>query len=384
MGQEALGKAAAAVGDEGIGQLRLRTALSDGVSETGAVILRGHRLEDLVGHRSFEEVAALLWEEEWPGVMSAPALGAARLEAFQRFTPLFTATAGLMPAGLTVVEAQRFLLASLPHAAMTPLLLVGASGVAAAVATRLFAGLDPVAPDPALSHAADLLRMIRGRSARGGGTDDTERAGLDRYLVSMIDHGVNASTFTARVVVSTGAGLVAGAVAALGALQGPLHGGAPSLVLDMLDAIGEAGRAEAWITQALGRGERLMGFGSRAYQVRDPRADLLKAGLLALGPRVDERVAFAEAVERAALSVMAARRPDRSLHTNVEFYAALLLEAVGVPRDAFTPMFAAARSVGWAAHAREQERTGRMLRPTSRYVGPEPSDQQHQTLQRED
>ncbi len=342
------------------------TALSHGVAETGDLILRGHRLGDLVGVRSYEEVAALLWDGELPGRMGAAALGAARHEAFRRFAPLFAAAPHGFD-GLSVVETQRFLLASLSQTAMTPLLLVGAAGVAAAAGMRLAMGRVPVEPDPALPHAADLLRMIHGRTP-----GDEERDGLDVYLVSMIDHGVSASTFAARVVASTGAGLAAAAVAAHGALQGPLHGGAPSLVLDMLDAIGTPEQADAWIAGALARGERLMGFGSRAYRIRDPRADILKTALLKLGRRTDGRVDFAEAVERAALKAMAAKRPDRVLQTNVEFYAALLLEALGVPRGGFTPMFAAARSAGWAAHVREQERTGRMLRPKTRYAGPVP------------
>lgn len=215
--------------------------------------------------------------------------------------------------------------------------------------------------------------MIHGATA-----GDAETRALDRYLVAMVDHGVNASTFTARVVASTGGGRSAAAVAALGALEGPLHGGAPGLVLDMLDVIGEADRAEGWVGAALVRGERLMGFGSRAYRIREPRADIMKDGLLALqrsgASRMPEgRLAFAEAVERTVPSVMASRRPDRTLHTNVEFYAALLLEAFGVPRAGFTPLFAASRAAGWTAHVREQERTGRMLRPTSRYVGPPPA-----------
>jgi citrate synthase len=344
------------------------TSLSGGDPATGEMVLRGQRLYDLI-ERPYEEVVAILWEAEIPAQMSRDALGEARCEAFVQLFPRFTA----IPSGLTVIELQRYLLASLSGAAMTPLLLVAGTAVAAAAAIRLVRGQVPIPPDRFLPHAADLLRMIHGSAVRAA-----EIGALDRYLVSMVDHGVNTSTFTARVVASTGGGLLAAAVAALGALGGPLHGGAPGLVLDMLDAIGEADRATDWVVAALARGERLMGFGSRAYRIRDPRADIMKNGLLALqhsgASRMPEgRLAFAEAVERTVPSVMASHRPDRTLHTNVEFYAALLLEALGVPRAGFTPLFAASRAAGWAAHVREQERTGRMLRPTSRYVGPPPA-----------
>lgn len=345
------------------------TSLSGGDPATGEMVMRGHRLPDLID-RSYEEVVAILWDAEIPARMSLDALGAARCDAFARLSPRFA----VMPSDLTVIELQRWLLASLPVAAMTPLLLVAGTAIAAASAIRLVRGQAPVAPDRSLPHAADLLRMINGATP-----GETETRMLDRYLVAMVDHGVNASTLTARVVASTGGGLSAAALAALGALEGPLHGGAPGLVLDMLDAIGKADHAEDWVVAALARGERLMGFGSRAYHIRDPRADIMKDSVLALQRSgaswaPDGRLAFAETVERTVLSVMASRRPDRPLHTNVEFYAALLLEALGVPRAGFTPLFAASRAAGWAAHVREQERTGRMLRPTSRYVGPPPVD----------
>ena len=344
------------------------TSLSGGDPATGEMVMRGHRLPDLID-RSYEEVVAILWETEIPGAMSREALAAARCEAFARLSPLFAA----LPSGLTVIERQRVLLASLPGATMTPLLLVAGAAVAAASAVRLAEGQAPLAPDRSLSHTADLLRMLHGAAV-----GEAEQRALDRYLVAMVDHGVNASTLTARVVASTGGGLTAAAVAALGALEGPLHGGAPGLVLDMLDAIGEAGDCEGWIAAALARGERLMGFGSRAYRIRDPRADVMKDALLALqrsgaSRALQGRLVFAEEVERIVLAVMASRRPERTLNTNVEFYAALLLEALGIPRAGFTPLFAASRAAGWAAHVREQERTGRMLRPTSRYVGPPPN-----------
>ncbi|HEV2443129.1 MAG TPA: citrate/2-methylcitrate synthase, partial [Steroidobacteraceae bacterium] len=180
-----------------------------------------------------------------------------------------------------------------------------------------------------------------------------------------------------RVIASTRAGLTSALVGALCALKGPLHGGAPGPVLDMLDAIGSPGDAEPWLEAALARGERLMGFGHRIYRVRDPRADAIKETLemLVRARRLDSaRLRLAEAVERAAIEVLARHKPGRPLQTNLEFYTALLLEALGFTREAFTCVFAAGRAGGWVAHAREQVLAGRLIRPLSRYIGPRPSE----------
>jgi citrate synthase len=188
----------------------------------------------------------------------------------------------------------------------------------------------------------------------------------------VIDHGLNASTFAARVAASTRAGLVSAALAGLSALKGPLHGGAPGPVIDMLDAIGTPDQARTWLEAALDGGDRLMGFGHRVYRVRDPRADALKTAIRRLG--ADQgRLALGEAVEAAALEILRTRKPDRALETNVEFYTALLLEALSIPPAAFTCIFAAGRVAGWTAHAWEQVATGRLIRPQSIYVGPVPA-----------
>jgi citrate synthase len=263
---------------------------------------------------------------------------------------------------------MRLLLASLPDVEKDhPALAVGAAGVAAAMAVRSAQGLAPVAPDSLLSHAADTLRMMRDAPV-----SDSEAKGLDTYLVTVIDHGFNASTFTARVVASTQAGILSSVVAGLCALKGPLHGGAPGPVLDMLDAIGSIENADAWLDDAMARGERLMGFGHRIYKVRDPRADVLKTAVGRLKGK-SNRIAFAEVVEATALKVLERRKPGRRLDTNVEFYTAILLDSLSVPREGFTPLFAAGRSAGWVAHAIEQTRTGRIIRPQSRYVGAWPA-----------
>ncbi len=204
-----------------------------------------------------------------------------------------------------------------------PLLLTATVAVGLAAAIRIRDGKPPMAPDPRSGHAADFLRMLKGTPP----TPD-EAAALDTYLVTAADHGLNASTFTARVAASTQASLTDAVTAALCALKGPLHGGAPGPVLDMLDAIGPADNAEAWLDEAVMRGDRLMGFGHRVYRVQDPRSDVVKAVVERLNRDVG-RLRYAEAVEQAALAVLAKRKPNRSLQTNLEFYTALLLEALG-------------------------------------------------------
>ena len=194
-------------------------------------------------------------------------------------------------------------------------------------------------------------------------------AAVEQYLISTVDHGFNASTFTARVITSTGADLGAAVVGAIGALSGPLHGGAPSRALDMLEAIGEPDRAEPWLRDAVGRGDRLMGFGHRVYKTDDPRSVLLRDVARSLG---GERQEFAELVERTAVEVLAELKPGRELYTNVEFYAGVVLDTCGVPRELFTPTFLSSRVIGWCAHVLEQAAANRLIRPSAAYVGPPP------------
>src|SRR5262249_39333604 len=242
--------------------------------------------------------------------------------------------------------------------------IVGACPVIAGALVQRAKGRAPIAPDPNLSHAADTLAMLRGAKPA-----PREVTALDAYLVTVCDHGMNASTFTTRVVASTQADLFAAVTAGYCALTGPLHGGAPEPVLEMLDAIGTRERIKPWVDGALSRGERLMGFGHRIYRSRDPRADVLKSAIEALaGDKTD--LPFAAEVEAYAREALRRKSPDRVLDTNVEFFTAILLDALHIPRQAFTPIFAAARAAGWTAHAREQQRRGRLLRPSSSYIGP--------------
>jgi citrate synthase len=346
------------------------TVLSGVDGQAGQLIIRGHFLDDLVGHATYENVLQLLWDGFFP---IAPQdmrarLGQARREVFEE---LQAADAHLL--NQPSFDAVRALIARLADGndIDTALRLVAAPAVLTPGILHMQQDLPPVAPDPDLEHAADMLRMLHDR------TPTSEQAwALDRYLVTVSDHGLNASTFAARVVASTRAGLTSSTLAALSALKGPLHGGAPGPVLDMLDSIGSPDRARGWLQNALDRGERLMGFGHRVYRVRDPRADAVKEGIRALARagQVDAgRLQLAEAVEETALQLLARKKPDRPLQTNVEFNTALLLEALGFPREAFTCVFAAGRCGSWIAHAREQQQTGRLIRPQSRYVGPAPA-----------
>ncbi len=343
------------------------TVLSDVDGLGGRLVIRGLPLEALAGRWRYEDVLALLWRDFLPGLPRdlQPALGAARVAAHAALADAIPAAAGL-----PLYDAMRSLMARLPDGndLHTALQLVAAPATLLPALLRQRVGAMPLAPEPGLGHAADMLRM-----ARGADPAPAAAAALDAYLVTVSDHGLNASTFAARVVASTEAGLNSAVLAALGALKGPLHGGAPGPVLDMLDAVGTADNAETWIDDELAAGHRLMGFGHRIYRVRDPRADALAGALerlRATGNASATRTDLALAVERAALAALARHKPDRRLDTNVEFYTALLLEALGFPRDSFTAVFAAGRVGGWVAHAREQAQTGRLIRPKSRYIGP--------------
>ena len=343
------------------------TVLSEVDGQAGRLIVCGRSLDELAGHTGFEAMAALMlggFVPGLPGPKDLPAaLGAARVALFEAVV-----VGSRLPAELGPVEAVRALTALIPDGEDpgTVLKLLAAPAVFTPAVLRLAKGLPPIAPDPSLTQAADTLRMLEGQAPTAAQT-----AALDTYLVTVADHGLNASTFAARVVASTRAGLVSAVLAGISALKGPLHGGAPGPVIEMLDSIGAPGDARLWLEAALDRGDRLMGFGHRVYRVRDPRADALKAAIRKLGADAG-RLALAEAVEQAALAILRERKPGRTLETNVEFYTALLLEALGFPPEAFTCVFALGRTTGWLAHAHEQIAGGKLIRPQSVYVGPRP------------
>lgn len=343
------------------------TVLSDVDGTGGRLVIRGRRLDQIAGILAYEDVIALLLGDFVPdlpqGDSLTAALAAARCDVFARIEPVMDqltrlgpydglrAGTAFMPDGTGLADILRLI--AVP-AVLTPLMI------------RLAGGQPARAPDPRLRHADDCLQML-GQQDRDG---SLSRA-LDTYLVTVSEHGLNASTFAARVVASTHAGLTSSSLAGLSALKGPLHGGAPGPVIAMLDAIAAEDDAQAWLEREVAAGRRLMGFGHRIYRTRDPRADALKAALrqLTASPAATARLAFAEDVEQMALAVLRAKKPGRALETNVEFYTALLLEAVGLPPSAFTCAFAMGRITGWIAHALEQRAEGRLIRPQSRYIG---------------
>src|ERR1700744_316127 len=344
------------------------TALSHVDGEKGELIIAGERVANLAAANSFEGLTARLWSLATTTPISEAevraALGEARVRAFKRLPALLAATEGL-----SVVDGFRAATAALhsEHGLIDDATIVGALPVIAAALVRQAKGEAPIAPDPTRGHAADTLRMLRGVPASAA-----EAKGLDAYLVTVSDHGMNASTFAARVVASTRADLFAAVTAGYCALTGPLHGGAPEPVLEMLDAIGARERIKPWVDDALARGERLMGFGHRVYRVRDPRADVLKAAIERLAADGAD-LPFASEVESYIRQALRRENPNRPLETNVEFFTAILLDALAIPRQAFTPIFAVARAAGWTAHALEQRRTGRLIRPSSHYAGRMPA-----------
>ena len=344
------------------GVVAAETVLSHTDRTGGMVWVRGYDLPALAANHGFEGTVALLWEgfagEGLTRAGTIAAFGAARGAAFADLPAWLPQTRGR-----TLFEGMRIAIAAAPDSANATS-LVAAFAVAVPALARQAAGLPPVAPDPLLTTAADLLRMLHGTEP-----DGAKVAALDTYFTVMAESGLSASSFAARVVASTRATLAASVLAAWCAFTGALHGGAPGPTLDMLDEAERAADLDAWAEARLRSGERLMGFGHRVFHGNDPRAEAMRRSMLAMGPQAG-RLAFARRLETAVAAAIERVKPGRTLPPNVEIMAALLLDAVGIPREAFTPVFAVGRSAGWLAHAMEQQKTGRMIRPVSAYVGP--------------
>lgn len=352
------------IGLDGIPAAVTALSLVDGMA--GELVIAGRRVDDLAAEQGFEATAVRLWSLADPAASPVdPGLfGAAREAAFAQAKRICPSLADL-PA----IDGLRAAVAALrvPDGPLAALAITAAVPVLAITLEAMRRGDVPLSPDPAAGHAADTLRLLRGVPPTAA-----EAKALDTYLTTVSDHGMNASTFACRVVIATRASMVSAVTAAYAALSGPLHGGAPGPVLDMLDEIGSEDRIAPWLETALDRGDRLMGFGHRIYRTRDPRADVLKAALVRLAPETP-RLKLALAVERAAQAELARRYPGRKLDTNVEFYTALLLDALGIPRELFTPVFAIGRVAGWTAHAIEHHaRKGRLIRPEALYDGARP------------
>ena len=343
------------------------TRLSEVDGERGELTIAGYDVAELAAQATFEETTWLLWHGALP---SGRQLTAFRSE--------LAARRGLPPASVALLrecatarmdpmDALRIAAGTISMVSDDACAIVAQCPTIVTTLWRLRQGLDPIAPHPDLGHAANFLYMLDGQPP------DAERTrGLETYLNTVVDHGLNASTFTARVITSTGSDLVSAVVGALGALKGPLHGGAPGPALDLVFEIGEASRAEGILRQKIESGERLMGFGHRVYRVRDPRADVLAVAAERLFTRGGDRSLYtlARSVEATALRLLEEHKPGRRLQTNVEFYTALLLHGLGLEVPLFTPTFAVSRVSGWIAHALEQRATNRIIRPQSQYAGP--------------
>ncbi|MEI2730835.1 MAG: citrate synthase 2 [Dermatophilaceae bacterium] len=340
------------------GVIAFETTIAEPDREGSALRYRGVDIEDLVGTVSFGNVWGLLVDDDfYPGLPPAEPFplpvhsGDVRVDvqsALAQLTPIW----GFRPLlDIDQAEARE----NLARASVMALSFVGQSA----------RGLNrPMVPQREVDKANTIVErfMIRWR----GEPDPRHVEAVDAYWVSAAEHGMNASTFTARVIASTGADVAACLSGAVGAMSGPLHGGAPSRVLHMLEGVERTGDADRWVSDVLDRGERLMGFGHRVYRAEDPRAKVLREACQRLGaPRYE----VAHALEVAALAQLQERRPDRVLATNVEFWAAVILDFAEVPPAMFTPMFTCARTAGWAAHILEQQATGRLIRPASRYRG---------------
>ena len=360
------------------GVVAAQTRLSHVDGQAGELIIGGYALKELAGHVSFEAAAHLLWVGGLPTAEALAVLGR-RLAALR---PLPSETMRVIRAATAAppIDALRMACATLsldladPDGITPPADVAAATMLTARFPTivaahaRLGRGLEPVPPRSDLPHAANVLYMVQGKEP-----DPVAARALDTYWVTVIDHGMNASTFTGRVIASTRSDMVSAVTGAIGALKGPLHGGAPGPVLDMLQEIGAADRAEGWVRNELAAGRRIMGFGHRVYKVRDPRAEVLSAVADAMSSaHLENRGLFdlARAVEQTVLRVLEEVKPGRNLRTNVEFYTALVLQSLGLEPRSFVATFACGRVAGWCAHVIEQHAEDHLIRPQSQYIGP--------------
>ena len=338
------------------------SALSRIDGAAGRLLYRGYPIGELVRAGSYAAVAELLWTGEWRPDATLPCLPVP--DAVMAALRALPATARPMDALRTAVSAWGAVTdPSFPPTPDQARALTAFSPSALAAFARIRHGLEPVAPDPELDLVAGYLYQINGERPDAA----TARA-LDAYFIVGAEHGFNASTFTARVITSTRSDIASAVAGAIGAMKGPLHGGAPSEVVEQIHEVGTPERAEAWVREALASGTRLMGFGHRVYRAYDPRAAALREVAESLEHR-PEWLELAIAVEDVALRVLAEKHPDRPLKTNVEFYAAPVLMGVGLTPDLFPATFALARHAGWTAHAIEQGAANRLIRPDVRYVG---------------
>jgi len=357
------------------GVVATRTRLSSVEGAAGRLIIAGFPVEEFASQASFEETLYLLWNDALPDAdelaafrgklnirraLPEPTMSLLKAAAAERIPPMDALRMASGTLGFKHGDREDDRDDALTMVAAFPT-IVAAYG-------NLSAGHEPIAPDPELGHTANYLYMLFGEVP----TPEQTRA-LETYLNTVSDHGMNASTFAARVIVSTRSDLVSAVVGAVGALKGPLHGGAPGPALDVVFEIGEEEHAEEYLRAKLERGDKLMGFGHRVYKVRDPRADVLAAAAERLYTTDADRHLYQLAlqVEKIAIRLLEEHKPGRNLKTNVEFYTALLLHGLKLPVSLFTPTFAVGRVAGWTAHCFEQRELDLLIRPQSEYVGAE-------------
>ena len=354
------------------------TALGDVRGTEGFFHYREYSAPDLAATRTFEDVWHLVFDGELPRTGADRDVFAAEIAPLRHLPAELVDVLRAIAPSSTPMEGLRTAISHLSAIEELPpslnrehgLLRANGMRLSAAAPTivaalhRLRSGLEPVAPDDHLSHAANYLYMLDGAEP-----DASAARAMEQYLILALDHGFNASTFTARAVTSTGADLGSAVVAAIGSLSGPLHGGAVHRALETLDAIGSPARAKEWVRDNIEHGRTIMGFGHPVYRTADPRSEMLRDVAQRLGgPRIELAIEVETAVEEA----LAELKPGRELHTNIEWYAAVVMETLGLPRDLFTPTFASARIVGWCAQAMEQAADNRIIRPSAHYVGPPP------------
>ncbi len=352
------------------GVIGAQTAISHVDGANGRLVYQGYVIADLAEEMSFEEVAFLLWEGHLPNRSELEGLSL-ELAGHRELTQAATFALDALPSDTDPMDVLRSVVSvqGVEHrlAKPTPALAIHATGSFPTILAKFYRrqlGLEPIEPRRELGHAANYLYMMNGKES----SPEIVRA-LNTYLVLLADHGMNASTFTARVIASTESDLTSSLVGAIGALKGPAHGGAPSAVLEQLEEIGAAKDAETHMRDMRKRKEKFMGFGHRVYRVYDPRAKILKAMCERMNPKF---YALASKVEEIALTILHEEHPERPQSTNVEFYSAGVLQAIGLPKEFFTPTFATARVAGWSAHVLEQAGHNRIIRPQSEYIGPEP------------
>jgi len=347
----------------------------DGVR--GQLVYRGHAANELALRHSFEDVAALLWTGTGAGRCEPcgdPEIGA-KLQRLRSVDDWVLEVVDRLPSSADLMSVLRTAVSALGVHSDWPPTLEQALSLTAKVPTLITyrwarqRGIHPTSPNPHLPHVANYLYMVHdGRKA-----SPAHVRALQAYMILAMEHGMNASTFAARVVTSTQSDLASALTAAIGAMKGPLHGGAPSEVMTMLEDIGTPDRARPWLRTQLEQGKRLMGFGHRIYKTEDPRAVALREVVSRLR-QDDPWFTLALQVEADAVDLLAEFKPGRRLYANVEFWAACILRAVGIPKELYTPTFTTSRMVGWTAHVLEQAACNRLIRPQSVYAGPLPPE----------